>query len=174
MILDPVLVVISDFGKSKDVGYNLGVITHTTISRDFAKFIDGDGASVASEVQGLFGYAGVPKEIGVTKNFECGLIVQENVRRGGGALLLMEGFRAPSIGNTHVIFSWCGEGVFQVTLGVTVGYHIKTFKEVTSIGVYIESRHESVHVVVGRFLGVDVFMRLSNIGPVRSLVGKVS
>ena len=128
MILDPVLVVISDFGKSKDVGYNLGVITHTTISRDFAKFIDGDGASVASEVQGLFGYAGVPKEIGVTKNFECGLIVQENVRREDGSVVLIEGFGDPSVCDTPINLSWCGEVSFQVTLGGPVGYHREAFK----------------------------------------------
>ena len=43
-----------------------------------------------------------------------------------------------------------------------------------SIGIYLEGRHESVHVVVGHFFSANVCMRLANLGPVRALVGKVT
>ena len=42
-----------------------------------------------------------------------------------------------------------------------------------SVSVYIEGRHESTHVVVGRFLGEKVYMYLADLGPVMSLVGKM-
>ena len=85
----------------------------------------------------------------------------------------MEGFGAPSIGDTPVRLSWCVEGGFQVTLVGPVCYHCKIVKEVISIGVYLEGRHESVHVVVERLLGANICMCLNNLGPIWALVGKV-
>ena len=70
--------------------------------------------------------------------------------------MLVEILRALSIGDTPVSLSRCGKGGFQVALGGSIGYHSKTFKEVISIGVYLEGIHESVHVLVGHFFGVDV------------------
>ena len=122
----------------------------------------------------MVGCEDVPKESGVTKNVDCGLVFQENVRRGGGAVVLMEGFGDLTIGDTPVSLSWCGKGFFQLNLVGPVGYHHKTFKEVIRISVYHEGRHESIHVVVGHFLGVDVCMRLANLGPVRALFGAVA
>ena len=85
----------------------------------------------------------------------------------------MEGFGTPSIGDTPMSLSCCGEGGLQVTLGGPVGYHSETSKEVISIGIYLEGRHESVHVIVGNFLSDDICMRLANLGPIWVLVGKV-
>ena len=78
-MLDPLLVFIIDVGQSKDVGDTLGVIPQATISREVGEFIDGDRIIFLAEVHGLVGCADVPKESGLTKNFDCGLIVQENV-----------------------------------------------------------------------------------------------
>ena len=86
----------------------------------------------------------------------------------------MEGFSAPSINDTPVSLSWCGEGGFQVTLGAHVGYHHKTFKELIIIGVYPEGGHYSVHVVIRIFLGSEICMCLADLGPVRALVGEVA
>ena len=89
-------------------------------------------------------------------------------------VVLMKILGTSSTGDTHVSLSRCGEGVLQVSLGGSVGYHSRTFKEVIIIAVYLEVRHESVHVVVGRFFGADVCMRLNDLGPVRALVVKVN
>ena len=116
----------------------------------------------------------VPKKSGVAEDVHCGLIVQKNVRLGDGAVLLVESLGTSCTGDTPVSLSWCGEGGFQVALGVSVGYHRKTSKEVISIGIYLKGRHESVHVAAGRFFGADVCMRLADIYPVRGLVGKMT
>ena len=70
--------------------------------------------------------------------------------------MLMKILSTSSTGDTHVSLGRCGEGVLQVSIGVSVGYHSKTFKEVIIIAVYLEGIHDSVHVVVGRFFGADV------------------
>ena len=88
--------------------------------------------------------------------------------------MLVKSFGTPSTDDTSIKLSRCGEDSFQVALGGLVGYHRKTSKEVRSIGVYIEVRHESVHVVVGGFLGADICTPLDNIGLIRALVGKVA
>ena len=49
VILDPLLVVISNVGQSKDVVNTLGVIPHAPISREVADLIDGDGYGGFSE-----------------------------------------------------------------------------------------------------------------------------
>ena len=111
---------------------------------------------------------------GVIKNVNFGLIVQKIVRCGYGAVVLMKVFGTPSISDTSFSQGWCGEGGLQVNLVITVGYHSKPFKEVINIGVYLEVRHESVHVVVGGFLGADICTPLDNLGLIRALVGKVA
>ena len=88
--------------------------------------------------------------------------------------MLVKSFGTPSTDDTSIKLSRCGEDSFQVALGGLVGYHRKTSKEVRSIGVYIEVRHESVHVVVGSFFGADVCMHIADLVPVRALVGKVT
>ena len=65
--------------------------------------------------------ADFPKERGVTKNVDCGLIFQDNAGCGYRVVVFVEVFGAPSIGNTPVSLTWFGEGAFQVTLGGTVG-----------------------------------------------------
>ena len=70
--------------------------------------IDGDSASVATEVQGLVGCADVPKESGVVEDVNYGLIFQKNVQRGYGTVVLMEIFGTPSIGDTPFSLSRCG------------------------------------------------------------------
>ena len=42
------------------------------------------------------------------------------------------------------------------------------------LGVYLEGRYDSVHVVIYRVLVADVCMYLFGIGPVRALVGEVA
>ena len=88
--------------------------------------------------------------------------------------MFLEILGALSTGDTPVSLSWCGEGSFQVALSGSVNCHIKTFKEVLSIGVYIKGRPESVHVALGRFFGANVFMRIANFGPIKELVGKMT
>ena len=45
---------------------------------------------------------------------------------------------------------------------------------VICFGVYLEGRHESVHVFFRRFLSANVCIHLTGIGPIRELVGKVA
>ena len=65
-------------------------------------------------------------------------------------------------------------GRIQVAPGQSVGCHHETFKKVINIGVYLESIHETVHVILGQFLSANVCMRLVSVGPVIKLVDKVS
>ena len=113
----------------------------------------------------------VLKESGVIEDVDCGLIFQYNSRHGDGEIVLMESFAYLDIGDTTISLIQCGEGSFQLALGQYIGYHRETFKKVISIGIYLKGRHESVHVAVGRFIGSDVCMCLSDIGPVRALIG---
>ena len=50
----------------------------------------------------------IPKESVVAEDIDCGIIVQNNVRRGDGAFMLMESFSAPYIGDTLFILIPCG------------------------------------------------------------------
>ena len=118
--------------------------------------------------------ADVPKESGVTEDVDCAMIVQKNVRQGDGAVVIMENFGAPSIGDTPVSLSRCGEGGFQVALVGSVSYVCETFKKIIGIVVYIEGRNEYTHVVLGFFLGADVCMCLADICPVWAHVSKMS
>ena len=111
---------------------------------------------------------------GVAEDVHFELIIQKDVIYGDGSVVMVKIFSALSIGYTPVSLSWCGEGGFRVAIGGSVGYHSKNFKEVISIGVYLEGRHETVHVVVRRFFGDNVCMCLADRGPVRTLVGKVT
>ena len=116
----------------------------------------------------------VLKESGVIEDVDCGLIFQYNSRHGDGEIVLMESFAYLDIGDTTISLIQCGEGSFQLALGQYIGYHRETFKKVISIGIYLKGRHESVRVVVGHFLGADIFMCLAGLSPVRALVGKVA
>ena len=114
----------------------------------------------------------VPKKSGVSEDIYCVRIVQNNLRRGDGAVVLLKSFVTLVTGDTPVILSLCGWSGLQVALDGSVGYHKKTFKEVIGIGVYIKGIHESVHIFVGCFFGADVCMCLANIDPVRALVSR--
>ena len=48
--MDPVLVIVSDIGQSKDFSNTVGVIPDPSIPREFANFIDRHGAIIADEV----------------------------------------------------------------------------------------------------------------------------
>ena len=118
--------------------------------------------------------ADVSKEISIAEDVDGGLIVQKDVQRRDGEIVPMESFVALAVGGTPASPSCCGKGILQVAPGRVVGDHRKTFKNIIRIGVYLEIRHESVHVVVGCFLGADVCMCLGGLGLVRALVGKVA
>ena len=85
--------------------------------------------------------------------------------------MLVKSFGTLSTGDTPVSLRRCGKGGFQVALGGSVGYHSKTFKEIISTGIYLEGRHQSVHVAVGCFFGAKICMRLVDVVPVRELIG---
>ena len=50
LISDPVLVIVSDAGQSKDVGNTLGVVSKLPITREVDDFIDRDSYRVTAEV----------------------------------------------------------------------------------------------------------------------------
>ena len=60
LISDPVLVIVSDAGQSKDVGKTLGVVSQLLIPREVDDLIDGDSSSVTAEVYILSRFADVP------------------------------------------------------------------------------------------------------------------